>query len=91
MCWWPTTTARSPGWPASRRRRPLTPCEAEVLQLMAIGLPNKSIACRPAIALGIVKAHNQAILAKLEARSRTEATAIAEQRGLLGPRLALAA
>jgi hypothetical protein len=33
----------------------------------------------------------QAIRAKLEARSRTEATAIAEQRGLLGRRLALAA
>ena len=70
---------------------PLTPRETEVLRLMAIGLPNKSIARRLAIALGTVKAHNQAILAKLQARSRTEATAIAEQRGLLGARLALAA
>jgi DNA-binding NarL/FixJ family response regulator len=70
---------------------PLTPRETEVLRLMAIGLPNKSIASRLAIALGTVKAHNQAILAKLQARSRTEATAIAEQRGLLGARLALAA
>ena len=72
-------------------RTPLTPREAEVLRLMAIGLPNKRIASRLAIALGTVKAHIQAILAKLEARSRTEATAIAERRGLLGPRLALAA
>jgi DNA-binding NarL/FixJ family response regulator len=70
---------------------PLTPREAEVLRLLALGLPNKRIASRLAIALGTVKAHIQAILAKLEARSRTEATVIAEQRGLLGPRLALAA
>jgi DNA-binding NarL/FixJ family response regulator len=69
---------------------PLTPRETEVLRLMAIGLPNKRIASRLAIALGTVKAHNQAILSKLQARSRTEATAIAEQRGLLGARLALA-
>lgn len=75
----------------SHSRTPLTPRETEVLRLMAVGLPNKSIARRLAIALGTVKAHNQAILAKLQARSRTEATAIAEQRGLLGPRLALAA
>ena len=72
-------------------RTPLTPRETEVLRLMALGLPNKRIASRLAIALGTVKAHIQAILAKLDARSRTEATVIAEQRGLLGPRLALAA
>ena len=72
-------------------RTPLTPRETEVLRLMAVGLPNKRIASRLAIALGTVKAHVQAILAKLEARSRTEATVIAEQRGLLGQRLALAA
>jgi len=75
----------------SLTRTPLTPRETEVLRLMALGLPNKRIASRLAIALGTVKAHIQAILAKLEARSRTEATVIAEQRGLLGPRLALAA
>jgi len=75
----------------SLMRTPLTPRETEVLRLMALGLPNKRIASRLAIALGTVKAHIQAILAKLEARSRTEATAIAEQRGLLGARLALAA
>jgi DNA-binding NarL/FixJ family response regulator len=75
----------------SHSRTPLTPRETEVLRLMAIGLPNKSIARRLGIALGTVKAHNQAILAKLQARCRTEATAIAEQRGLLVPRMALAA
>ena len=53
---------------------PLTPRETEVLRLMALGLPNKRIASRLAIALGTVKAHIQAILAKLDARSRTEAT-----------------
>jgi len=70
---------------------PLTTRETEVLRLMALGLPNKRIASRLAIALGTVKAHIQAILVKLEARGRTQATVIAEQRGLLGPRLALAA
>jgi DNA-binding NarL/FixJ family response regulator len=75
----------------SLMRAPLTPRETEVLRLMAQGLPNKRIASRLAIALGTVKAHNQAILAKLEARSRTEASAIAEERGLLGPRLELVA
>jgi DNA-binding NarL/FixJ family response regulator len=75
----------------SLRCTPLTARETEVLRLMALGLPNKRIASRLTIALGTVKAHIQAILAKLEARSRTEAAVIADQRGLLGPRLALAA
>lgn len=84
-------TAAAQSLALSLVRTPLTPRETEVLRLMALGLPNKRIASRLAIALGTVKAHIQAILAKLEARSRTEATVIAEQRGLLGPRLALAA
>lgn len=70
----------------SLMRTPLTAREAEVLRLIADGLSNKHIAARLDIALGTVKAHTKAILAKLEAVSRTEATAVAEQRGLLGPK-----
>jgi DNA-binding NarL/FixJ family response regulator len=61
----------------------LTMRETEVLGLMAIGCPNKTIAARLDIAIGTVKAHTKAILAKLDASSRTEATVIAKQRGLL--------
>ncbi len=73
----------------SLTRTPLTQRETEVLRLMASGLPNKLIASRLGIAIGTVKAHTKAILAKLDAGSRTEATVIAERRGLLGPRSAL--
>jgi DNA-binding NarL/FixJ family response regulator len=73
----------------SLTRTPLTSRETEVLRLIASGLPNKLIASRLDIAVGTVKAHTKAILAKLDAGSRTEATVIAEQRGLLGPRASL--
>lgn len=66
-------------------RTPLTARETEVLRLIADGLSNKQIAMRLDIAVGTVKAHTKAILAKLEAASRTEAMAVAQQRGLLGP------
>ena len=47
---------------------------------MALGLPNKRIASRLAIALGTGKANIPGHPAReLEARSRTDATAIAEQ------------
>lgn len=61
----------------------LTGREAEVLQLVARGLPNKSVAKQLDIALGTVKVHVNSILAKLDAGSRTEATAVAQRRGLL--------
>jgi DNA-binding NarL/FixJ family response regulator len=61
----------------------LTARETDVLRLMATGCPNKTIAARLDIAIGTVKAHTKAILSKLDASSRTEATVIAKQRGLL--------
>jgi DNA-binding NarL/FixJ family response regulator len=67
----------------SLTRTPLTLRESEILQLMASGLPNKRIASQLGIALGTVKAHAKAIMDKLGANSRTEATVIAAQRGLL--------
>lgn len=69
----------------SLTRTPLTMRETEILRLIASGMSNKLIAAELRIALGTVKAHAKAILDKLGARSRTEATVIAAQRGLLGP------
>lgn len=67
----------------SLTRTPLTERESEILQLMASGMPNKLIATQLYIALGTVKSHAKAILYKLGAVSRTQATAIAAERGLL--------
>jgi DNA-binding NarL/FixJ family response regulator len=69
----------------SLTRTPLTMRESEILRLIASGMSNKVIASELNIALGTVKAHARAILDKLGARSRTQATVIAAQRGLLGP------
>jgi DNA-binding NarL/FixJ family response regulator len=69
----------------SLTRTPLTMRESEILRLLASGMPNKVIAAELSISLGTVKSHTKAILDKLGARSRTQATVIAAQRGLLGP------
>ncbi len=69
---------------ASRLARDgLSQRELEVLTLVERGLSNKLIARELAVAEGTVKTHVKAILAKLEARSRTEAIAIGVRRGLL--------
>jgi len=62
---------------------PLTDREQEVLQLVALGLPNKTIATRLKISEHTVKFHVGSILAKLDAASRTEAVTRAARRGLL--------
>jgi len=64
-------------------RTPLTARETDVLRLMARGYANKIIAAQLGIAVGTVKAHVKAVLAKLDAASRTEAGFVAEERGLL--------
>jgi len=69
----------------SLTRTPLTTRESEILRWLASGSSNKVIASELNIALGTVKAHVKAILDKLGARSRTQATVIAAQRGMLGP------
>ena len=61
----------------------LTPREVEVLQLLAEGLPNKTIARRLNISEHTVKFHVNAILGKLNAQSRTEAAVRATRLGLL--------
>jgi len=61
----------------------LTPREIEVLQLLAEGIPNKTIARRLDISEHTVKFHVNAIMNKLEAQSRTEAVVRATQLGLI--------
>jgi len=75
----------------SRRREPaietspepLTPREQEVLELLAEGLPNKTIAARLAISDQTAKFHVASICGKLGASNRTEAVRIALGRGLV--------
>jgi DNA-binding NarL/FixJ family response regulator len=62
---------------------PLTPRELEVLERLAQGLQNKEIAAELVISERTVKFHVSAILGKLDAGNRTEAVAIAAQRGLI--------
>lgn len=62
----------------------LTAREFAVLQLVAKGQCNKSIAKTLEISIGTVKAHVKAILSKLDATSRTHAASVAVDRGLVG-------
>src|SRR5262245_40202740 len=61
----------------------LTRRELEVLAAMADGASNKAIARRLGISFHTAKFHVAAILAKLDADSRTEAVAKAAQSGLV--------
>jgi non-specific serine/threonine protein kinase len=61
----------------------LTARELEVLPLLAAGLTNQQIADRLFISRGTVRTHVSNILAKLGARSRTEAAVLAHDRELL--------
>ncbi|MCB9139350.1 MAG: response regulator transcription factor [Caldilineaceae bacterium] len=61
----------------------LTAREMDVLQLMAEGAANKSIARELEISENTVKYHVNAILGKLDAQSRTEAVVSATRMGLI--------
>jgi two-component system NarL family response regulator len=61
----------------------LTGREREVLQGMTRGKSNKEIGAALSISEGTVKTHVKAILAKLDAVSRTEAVMIAAERGFV--------
>ena len=76
--------SRSPSPSAGRR---LTKREVEVLGLMADGLRHDEIARRLFISPKTVSTHVEHILRKLEARSSTEAVAIAYREELLRPQL----
>lgn len=62
---------------------PLTARELEVLELLAEGLPNKSIADRLHISDQTVKFHVSSICGKLGVRNRTSAVRAAVRRGIL--------
>jgi DNA-binding NarL/FixJ family response regulator len=84
----PAAAAELIQWPRSGRSsdpigQPLTPRELEVLQLVALGLPNKTIAARLAISEHTAKFHVAQVLGKLGASSRTEAVSLGAQRGLV--------
>lgn len=68
---------------AQSLNEPLSEREIEVLKLLALGHSNAEIAERLVIAIGTVKRHVNNLLGKLNARSRTEAVAIARDEGLL--------
>jgi DNA-binding NarL/FixJ family response regulator len=61
----------------------LTAREGEVLRLVAFGQGNKEIAAQLNISEHTVKFHVSSVLAKLGARSRTEAVTIGILRGLV--------
>jgi two-component system nitrate/nitrite response regulator NarL len=67
---------------SGRARLIITPRELEVLAAMADGASNKAIARRLGISYHTAKFHVAAILAKLDADSRTEAVTRAAQLGL---------
>lgn len=61
----------------------LTPRETEILEMLADGASNKSIAYRLDISEHTVKFHVASIFAKLGVGSRTEAVTLALKRGLI--------
>jgi two-component system, NarL family, nitrate/nitrite response regulator NarL len=74
---------RPPATPEEGLAEALTPRENEVLQLLALGLPNKIIAARLGVSEHTIKFHVNAIMTKLGAQSRTEAVVRATKLGLI--------
>ncbi|MFC0253118.1 response regulator transcription factor [Massilia consociata] len=69
----------------SLTREALTGRETDVLQLLAQGCCNKSIARKLGIGVGTVKTHVKGVMNKLDATARTHAVVVATQRGLIRP------
>ena len=71
------------GHPSLTSSARLSARERELLELVACGLTNKSIARRLDLSINTVKYHLASIFAKLEARTRAEAVSEAARRGEL--------
>jgi len=69
----------------SLTREALTGRETDVLELLAQGCCNKSIARKLGIGVGTVKTHVKGVMSKLDATARTHAVVVATQRGLIRP------
>jgi DNA-binding NarL/FixJ family response regulator len=67
------------------RRARLTEREGEVLELMAKGLSNAEIAGELVVSVETVKTHVGNVLAKLQARDRTQAVIAAYESGFVSP------
>ena len=65
------------------KQQALTPREGDILRYMMLGMSNKAIASKLALAVGTVKTHVKSVLEKLNATSRTQAVSIAQRRGIL--------
>jgi LuxR family maltose regulon positive regulatory protein len=65
------------------RKGLLSEREIEVLRHIAAGLTNREIAARLFLSLFTVKAHARTIYDKLDAHSRTQAVARAQELGIL--------
>jgi NarL family two-component system response regulator YdfI len=61
----------------------VTPRELEILEMMAEGMSNLTIAARLKISRHTVKFHVASVLTKLGARSRTEAVTAGVRQGLI--------
>jgi DNA-binding NarL/FixJ family response regulator len=72
-----------PPAPAAPQPHPFSPRELEVLTLAAQGLTNKEIAYRLGLSERTVQFHMNSVFNKTTTNSRTEAVALAMQRGWL--------
>jgi len=64
-------------------RKPITPKELQILQMLAQGMRNKEISIRAAISHNTVKVHLRRIFQKLGVSTRADAKIVAMQRGLI--------
>jgi LuxR family maltose regulon positive regulatory protein len=75
--------AAAPGAPAGPPGEPLTRKEIRVLQLLAEGYSNSAMAEKLFVSDSTVRTHLRNINMKLNARSRTQAVAIARRQGVI--------